>query len=59
MKLQLQHIFLLLFSLPKVYFYIYCVVLISGGRVLLEDREEIWAETSSGIWDSPFDPQAH
>lgn len=59
MQLQLQQISFLLFCFPMVYFYICCVVLISRGRVLLEDREEIWVETSSGIGDSPFDPQAH
>lgn len=36
-----------------------CVVFISRGRALGEDKEEIWVKTSSGIRDSPFDPAAH
>lgn len=59
MLLQLQQNFFFRFCNPMVYFCICCVVLISRGRVLLEDREEIWVKTSSGIRDSPFDPQAH
>lgn len=58
MQLQLRQTFFCS-CFPMVYFYIRCAVLISRGSALLEDRGEIWVETSGGIRDSPFDPQAH
>lgn len=60
LQLELQQIFfsLVLFS-HGVFLYLLCCIDKSRGRALLEDREEIWVETSSGIRDSPFDPQAH